>query len=234
MLFLLTCFIKMNLIRIFEIIAFIAGLIAYKKIRPAFLKAIVFLLAITVLNESLIIPYLISFKKGSNNFCYNVFSFIDMATWFYVFYKINTKASIRYFIIAGAIVSLSYSFIELIFLKDWQHLHTDSFRIYELIIIFLAIYYFYQVMLKQYHNIFSDSIFWICAGCFLFHLIFFINLTTLNNGQYWNLKSSAFILKLLQNIANLCYYCCITIAFILCYYSKYLETKRKSRQALYK
>ena len=226
--------IRMNLISIFEIVAFIAGLIAYKTIKPTFLKPIVFLLAITVLNEYLVIPYLVSFKKGFNNYGYNVFSFIDMATWFYLFYKINTKPSIRYFIITGAIVSLSYSFIELTFLKDWRQLHTDSFRVYELIIIFLSTYYFYQVMLKQYHNIFGDSIFWLCAGCFLLHLILFINLTMLNNGQYWNLKSSSFVQHILQNIAIFCYYCCITIAFVSCYYSKYLETKQKSRQVLYK
>ena len=157
-----------------------------------------------------------------------------MAIWFYVFYKINTKPSIRYFIIASAIVSFLYSFIELTFLNDWRHLHCDSMRLYGLIIIFLSAYYFYQVMMKPYHNIFSDSIFWICAGCFLFQLIFFINLTTLANAKYWNLKSSGFVQHLLQNIAIFCYYCCITIGFILCYYSNYLETKQKSRQALYK
>ena len=224
----------MNPIKICEIVAFIVGLIAYKTIRPAFLKPIVFLLSITVLNECLIIPYFISLKKNHNNFCYNVFTFIDMAIWFYVFYKINTKPSIRYFIIAGAIVSFLYSFIELTFLNDWQHAHCDSMRLYGLIIIFLSACYFYEVMMKPYHNIFSDSIFWICAGCFLFQLIFFINLTTLANAKYWNLKSSGFVQHLLMNIANFCYYWCITIAFILCYYSNYLETKQKSRQALYK
>ena len=220
----------MKLYKICYIVALIAGLIAYKTIRPAFLKPIVFLLAITVLNECMIIPYFISLKKHATNICYNVFALIDMAIWFYVFYKINTKPSIRYFIIAGAIISFLYSFIELLFLKDWQHLHTDSMRLYGLIIIFLSACYFYQVMLKPYHNIFNDSIFWICAGCFLFHLILFINLTTLANAKYWNLKSAGFVQHLLQNIAIFCYYCCITIGFILCYYSNYLETKQKSRQ----
>ena len=149
MLFLLICFIIMYLFRIVETVAFIAGLIVYKTIKPAFLKPIVFLLAITVLNECMIIPYFISLKKNYNNYSYNVFTFIDMAIWFYVFYKINTKPSIRYFIIASAIVSFLYSFIELTFLNDWRHLHCDSMRLYGLIIIFLSACYFYQVMLKE-------------------------------------------------------------------------------------
>ena len=206
---------------ILEVIALIFSLVAFKATRPVFLRILTLLLFITVVNEIFIIPYI-----PSHNFGYNIFSFIDMLVWFYVFFNIHTNKRIKCGIVIAAIFCFSYSFIELEYISGWYVMHINSFRLYELCIIAFSTLYFYEINKKDYHNLFTDPLFWFCSACFIFHLLLFLNFTTINEKNYWHLQNSRLVFLILQTVAITFYYVLICIAFSICYY-KYKETHQK-------
>ncbi len=220
----------MKLYQIIEIVALLSGLIVYKTIRPDFLKIIVALLLITVINECLIVPYIKMTGIINRNYAYNIFSLIDISIWFFTFYKIETSSAIKKIIVGAAITCLTYTLLELNFLKSWEQLHPDSFRVYNIMIVAMATRYFYRIMLKEYHNILLDSFFWVSTGCFLFHFIFFVNITMLAEDRFWDEKTSRLIFNFLHNIANILYYNCLSIAFYVCYLN-YNRAPKKSPPA---
>ncbi len=223
----------MKLYQIIEIVALLSGLIFYKTIRPDFLKIIAVLLIITVINECLIVPYIKMTGIINRNYAYNIFSLVDISIWFFTFYKIENNKTFKKVIVGAALICLAYTLLELTVLKSWELLHPDSFRVYNIIMVVMATRYFYIIMLKEYHNILLDSIFWISTGCFLFHFIFFVNITMLAEDKFWDEKTSRLIFNFLHNIANILYYNCLSIAFYVCYLN-YNRALKKSPPASYK
>ena len=207
-----------------EIIAMITGLIALKHIKPVYLKSLVLLLVITVINEVVFVKKSKEWWDLSRNIFYNGFSFIDMITWFYIFYKIHYKKSFKIFVLILGISCILYSVVEICFLKSWKVFHTDSLRLFNLSMIILSLIYLYQLLKKEYHQLSRDPLFLTCAACILFHSIFFINLTTFTEPKYWKGSKPGQVFFILQDTGISLYYLLICAAFISCiYYNRRLK-----------
>ena len=192
--------------------------------RPKYFYAIVIVLFLTVVNEVVVVPYVKANKLFNRNIAYNVFSIIDMTGWFYVFFKIHAlDKKRRSWISWGAFLCFVYSGIELSMSGGWKNLHPNSFRIYNVVIILSCMSYFNLMMKREYHNFLNDQVFWVCSACFLFHLIFFINITTLAENSYWKVKDADQIFNILNNVANSCYYLLLCTAFLICSYKRRLN-----------
>lgn len=201
-----------------EILALIIGLACFRASRELYIKAIILLLLLTVINEVIFIPYIKSHHLFNRNIAYNIFSIIDMATWFYVFYEILQQAKVRKWIIAAAIGAFAWTAIEL-FNKGWHNIHPDSFRFYEVCLILFSLYYFYLILKKEYHPVFGDPNFWLCSACIFYHSTLFLTFTTLAENNYWELKNAMEVFTTLHSITNVVYYLMLCGAFIACYFN---------------
>ncbi len=208
----------MNSSLIIEYFSFIVGLFCFRSISPKYLRWIVLLLGITVLNESFIVPYIHIPKVYNRDTSYNIFSFFDMITWYYVFFRMLRASPAKKWIpvIAGLVVG--FSVVELTFLGSWKTLHTNSLRVYSLTIILLSIYYLYRLLCEKYHNLILDPLFYICCACLIYQGLLFLNLTTEADLTYWKLKYAIRFFHELQITSNIFYYLLLCVAFFVCYY----------------
>lgn len=200
---------------IFQSIAFLCGLAAFKVIKPYYLKWLVPLLGITVLNEVVVVPYITRNFSASRDLAYNIFSLLDMGIWLYIFFEVHKGRNIQKWIIPGGAVIYIYTFIEIYF-KGWAVLHTDSFRLYEIVILLLSCSYLYGVFRKEYHKLVTDPLFWISAACISYHSVLFLLFTTLAEHSYWYFRGADEVFNYLQVIGNIFYYLFLSFAFVAC------------------
>lgn len=197
------------------------GLLFFKRLTPLSMRLIVGLLLVTVINETWVAPHVHFYPYYTKNTSYNIFSLLDMGTWLYFFYTLF-KGWGRRVIVGLAVLVYGYSLLELCAAGGWTRFHTDSFRVYDLVIIGCACAYLFQIARMEYHRTWTDPYFWICSALILFHSIFFLNLTTMRESTYWLFREAGDIFHLLQGTANILYYLLISVAFVLC--SNYKRT----------
>lgn len=197
-----------------QLICLIAGLLVIDNSRPAYIKVLIGLVSLTVLNEFLFVPLVKIHAPYYRNVLYSGFSLVDMFTWFYVFNHIlaaDPWRRIARLMMAACIVWTS---IDLLDESQWQLLHPNSFRAYEVCLILLGFRYLFTTLKKDYLPLRHDVNTWLCFACISFHSIFFINLTTFSYFGYWKSPDSPHIFRILTNIANLLYYSLLGTAFI--------------------
>ena len=186
------------------------------KMHFAFLRWISLILLLTIINEGMI-QWLLYSGIRRNVIYYNAFSLADMTVWFIVFFLIHQKKPYRVFIVTAFVVCMAYSLIELLYLKGWWHFHTDSFRLYDISMIIMALMYFYEKLKEVYHNLVADHVFWIAAACFLYHSLLFVTFTTQSQPDYWSLPNAGRFYNILQNTGSLFYYLLLSLSFFICY-----------------
>jgi hypothetical protein len=197
------------------IFSFLTGFLCWMR-KDGVFKWIHFILLVTVINELFIIwP---QYQRGvyNNLMYYNVFSLIDMTVWMIVFYKINPPY--RRWIAGAYIICMAYSLVELLVIRGWDQLHTDSFRLYSITIMLAAMLYYYERLKEPYFNLVADPLFWIASACFLYHSLNFV-VFTLHQRQYWKLHEMGKMSTILQHSASTFYYLLLSLSFVLCYFS---------------
>ena len=208
-----------------EILAFAIGVVLYARLEVHFLKLFTWLLGIDALNETLI--WLSSDVYHFRNLLYNVFSFLDMSFFFYLFYSINDKGNARKIIVGVFACLYVFSLVEL-FMKGWMVFHVNSLRCYNVSMILLCCYFFYLLFGKDYFEISTDPIFYLLFGVFIYQSLLFVNFTTISFSKYWKLANARKYFKMMQNINNVCYYSLICVSFIISYYNRRRALARTS------
>lgn len=200
---------------ILETLALFTGLVAFKAIRPEYLRWILLVLSITILNEAVLVAYARSHKLNRNIY-YNLYSIIDMAVWSMIFVRIHARE--KYF--RGILTILSccfaYCLIDIFWFSKLIYLHTQSHRLYDILIVCLTCLYFYRLLQKEFHLLKTDPIFWICMACFIYHSLLFIDFTFLGDAKYLYFKNSQQVRQALQSVYNSAYYLLLCITFIIC------------------
>ena len=202
-----------------EIVALCTGFIFIRYTRLYILRIFFLLLILTVVMEGVLIPNCKIWWDIRRNVVYNIFSLIDMSIWFLFFIRIFLAKRSKFFIAFIWIACLGFSLIELFYLKSWASFHTDSLRFFNLVAILLSIIYLFQLLKKEYHLIFSDPVFWLCAAGICFNSIFFVNLSTFAEAKYWKGLEPGRVFYILQCTAMGIYYLFICFAFITSYYN---------------
>lgn len=210
----------MKIYQLCQLAAFITGLIAFKVIRPAFLRTIVLLLALTVVSEIILVPYVKSHHLFNRNIIYNFFSFFDMLVWYSVFYKILEEYSVGKWVNITAVITFIWTAKEMTGFNGWHYIHPDSMRFYSFAIIVFSVIYLYQSFKKEFHPVYTDPFFWICSACIMYHSLTLIKFTTLPQTTFWNLKYADEISSAINNFINLCYYSLLSATFISCFYKR--------------
>jgi hypothetical protein len=197
----------------------VVGLLCLRPWTPVPVKVITGLVLVTVINETWVAPYVHFFPYYNKNTSYNIFSFLDMGAWFYLFYALFPPGRKRWVLVAAAGV-YAYSLVELCRPRGWVRLHTDSLRVYDLVMIAFSCIYLYGIARKEYHRVRTDPYFWLCAACLFYQCMLFLNFSTLGQSSYWLIEGARYIYYLLQAATNILYYLMISVAFIICYRSK--------------
>lgn len=204
----------------FQLCALLTGIILFHHIKPVFLRAIVVLLLITCINELILVRHFAGSKEASfANFYYNVFSLIDMTTWYFIFYHFFNTLKWKNVVVSGGIAIGVLSLIDLT-INGWDELHSRSLILYGFFISLLSIRYLYEIFIREVHDIFSDPFFWLSAACLLYQCLLIMNFTTIYLKEYWKIDNTEAIFNILMTAANVIYYLLISVSFVICYYKQ--------------
>lgn len=208
---------------ILETLALITGLVAFKAIRPVYLKWILLVLLITIVNEAVFVAYARSHKLNRNIY-YNIYSIIDMAAWSMIFLRIHAREKHYNWLLLLLSACFAYCLVDIFLISKWTLLHTQSHRLYDILIVCLSCLYFYRLMQKQFHILKTDPLFWVCTACFIYHALLFIDFTFLGDAKYLYFKNSRQVRQALQSVYNSAYYLLLCITFITCIANRKVKT----------
>ena len=201
-------------------IAFLTGLATIKVVKPSFLLWLIVLLGITLLAEGLVnLAHNKIIFIGSVNLVYNIYSVINIIVLFYIYYNILQNTKLAKWVLPICIFVVGSSIIELCVVGNCQTICTVSLRIFSIVIILLSLCYLFISLALPYHNIFRDPYFYICAACILYHGLFFVNLTTMAEKNYWANAGTLKTFHILQDTASFLYYSLLCCTFLICYYN---------------
>ncbi len=194
----------------FEILAFLFGILNYKKIKNSKEKYFIYLLFYTFINE-LIGNYFIYFEKVNFSIIYQVFAIISFLFYNWWFNTILISSYQKLIIKLGSIIFIILSIYNLIS-YSWDEYHYTTFLYGAFILILSALFYFAQLLNdKEEIDVIYNLRFWITTGLLLFH-VGMIPLTLFSEQFDGNNEIRIIILVTL----NLILYACYSIGFILC------------------
>lgn len=193
-------------------ISFLTGLATIKAVKPVFLKLMVVVFGITIIVEILALKL----PGEPTNILYNIFYFIDMSIWFYIFYKIHQKQKAIKLVVLLEALAIIFGIIESY--HRWGRMHTLSIRFYSIVIIFFSILYLYHALSKEYYEVFRDPVFYVCAACILYHSLTFIKFTTISEYIFFKDGIALKVFYTLDAVANFLYYPLLCAAFIVSFY----------------
>jgi len=211
----------MNYIKILELLCLCVGLFTYTKIHSVAVRIVIWIVALTVVNELAIVNIIKEHAPAYRNFAYSMFSVFERAGWLIVFYKIHSNHRVQRIIIPLSIALFVYAVYEFVQPGNWKKFNIVSYCFYGLVIIIFSFLYLRRLLRKdEYQPIFRDSIFWLCAACILFHGLIIINFVTLMDTAYWKALISKTVFYWLLNSANTFYYIFLCFCFLTSAYFK--------------
>ena len=198
----------------------ITGIIVFGSIKPKYLRSLVYLMILTFLMESNASLH-VYFKIGNINLniLYNIFFFADVSVWSYLFYNVFKSRKISFFIIFMYVLVILVGIFEAYHNGSLKTHITYSRRVNCLLLIFYSMYYLLDSLKIPYEDIFRVPLFYLCSACILYQGIFFVNLTTMAETNYWKIAGTAEIFYILQFFANSLYYILLCGVFLTCYFN---------------
>ena len=205
------------LIYTLELLALFTGVLAWKRSRPVAIRRITLLLPFTILVEGYGEIFRIAGNIPSPVAAYNLYSLGEMLCWFAFFYEIFPSPRRRKIIIFLGMSYLAFAVVEFCTYHKWLHeFHTDSYRLYCIYIMGLAVLYLSDIMqYKSYHPLQKDAVFWLCAGALIFQSVFFVHLTVLNIASFRSDFGSIMVWNIVLYFAEILYYGLLCVAFFI-------------------
>jgi hypothetical protein len=201
-----------------EVLAMLVSLLLIRYSTNTAFRWITAILFLTAINEAIFIPYIIKHHLFERNIDYNIFSLADMLCWYAFFISALKHAKGRKYMIVIVVLIGLYSCVDLLFLQGWIIFHIHSIMVYDISIIGFSVYYLFILLKKEYHNLWTDSIFFVCAGCILYHSIEFVQFASFEMKGYWASKMAFVNYDIVQNLANATYYLALCAAFFVNFY----------------
>ncbi|MCG2613919.1 hypothetical protein LZZ85_06485 [Terrimonas sp. NA20] len=197
-----------------ETLAFLTGLILFRKIKPVIYRVIVFILLITVVNEGMVVFGVYQNWGVSKHLFYNIFFIIQLIAFLFIFYfsyeERRAKLLTGLIGVAGIVASS-------LMLERYGTMGFNPYLVNSVagtIILLACTYlYFQQAKEKVYHPK-QDPLFWFSSGLIVanFFLLLFISATFLKS--FTAEATSTKIVIMLTGIGNLLYYSFIIISML--------------------
>jgi len=194
-----------------EFITLLIGVISWDSCKPFYLRLIIFLLAVTCINEIVIVPNL-----SNSNIAYNFFSLVDVPIWLYIFLKMHFASKKKIILNIISLVVFMYSIIDVFFITGISFLHINSLMFYDMIILLFAGSFLYILLKREYHSVASDPLFWISSACIGYHSLLFLNFITLKLPRVYWTPYAYNVWDTVDLSANIFYYLLLSIGLIKC------------------
>ncbi|GGH09876.1 hypothetical protein GCM10007352_15440 [Mucilaginibacter phyllosphaerae] len=201
---------------VFELVALLTVLFCFDKIKKTAYKYFAPYLAFVLIYEvgSIENWFVIDHKNlWISNITLDIFFVFYSVFLTQLIRSIKFKGWIKYIII----LSILFSIINTIFIQGFWELNTITILIQFVILIALACFYFYELMLQPNYvfNIASGPGFWMSTGVLFFCLTEFLFYSAFAYMAYEKNYTHYDIVQLvLSNIANAILYSCLTISFL--------------------
>ena len=194
-------------------IAFILSVILNLKKEPLFyLKAFTPFLAIDTL-VSLLTTYL-AYKSINTIWIVNLLSLFEFCFYIWVIRAIIKSVRIKKVALILLISFPLLTLLNFLFLQGIANFHSITYSLGCLIIIFLSIYYFFELFRTQHSvRLVSDSGFWICSALLFFYSVSFPLFVSANFMKSFPQKLGSLIAFILSTL-NFILYSLFCIAFL--------------------
>ena len=190
----------------------LSTVLLFKKDIPIFLKAFPPFLAISLLVE--LVGWYLAKKKVHTAPLYNIFTVLELCFYVWVLRNIIKNTKIKKATIFFLIGFPCISALNILFVQGIDNYNSLTYSLGCISIIFLSIYYFYELFNLQYAVRLSiDPSFWICTGLLFFYSVSFPVFVSLNLMKTFTYKLG-FLVELITFVLNIILYSLFCIAFI--------------------
>lgn len=152
------------------VICFIVAVIFYKRIKPTWLKPIVYYLGFTIIIMALSIFWAFYLKR-SNHFIYNIYFPVAFLFYFFLFTKGFETAKEKKIIYLFTLIYLLVVLIDMILFNGINYFNNYAFCAGAILIIICTLIYFIKLFLAEgIVNYFKIPMFWISMGLLFFYV----------------------------------------------------------------
>jgi hypothetical protein len=197
-----------------EVCALFTGIIFFKKILPVIYRIMVFLILITVANESC--SYFGLYRQLSLNklFFYNPFILTQYLVICFIYLKSGIFKKnfvlLKIFVLLIGVIS-----ILLLDLDGFGKLSPNFISILSFVILFFAFYYLIKLYISNKVVGFRvEPLFWFSVGLVVSNLVLILFVNALRIENFNMSKESVTVFGYLISISNIFYYLCICYSFL--------------------
>jgi hypothetical protein len=191
------------------LVSYLSSLNAFRLDMPKAYKQFSFFLLFVVLGELFayawsnwlyellgVLPY--------NQWFYNFFHLLSYSFLMYFFYQVLGLPKVKKIIPVLALVYIAFALINLFFIQGLEELNTRSELVASIILIFLSIAYYYQILLdKKIIPLLNNPLFWISTGVLVSNLGSILALYLINVIAKISMQKADTFLLLIQFAAIL-------------------------------
>jgi hypothetical protein len=191
------------------LVSYLSSLNAFRLDMPKAYKQFSFFLLFVVLGELFayawsnwlyellgVLPY--------NQWFYNFFHLLSYSFLMYFFYQVLGLPKVKKIIPVLALVYIVFALINLFFIQGLEELNTRSELVASIILIFLSIAYYYQILLdKKIIPLLNNPLFWISTGVLVSNLGSILALYLINVIAKISMQKADTFLLLIQFAAIL-------------------------------
>lgn len=199
----------------FELLAFIVGLINYKKLKDTQFGKLVWLLLLVIIAESIGI-YQRRFLHIRNAEVYNVSTVIEFIVYAWIFssiiLSINLNKLIKLFILLYPIIW----FINIIFIQGFHVFHTYTMTLGSFCMILMSNGYYLDIIKKEKKkNLLEIPEFWFSTGLLFFYSTDIVNSNLIKLTYQIKITKEISLFKVINTSSNVILYSCFIVMFIL-------------------
>jgi|GEM_PF-5000671 len=209
-------------ILIFGMLTVSTGLVFLRKNGPVILWGLLALVLYGWITEQVLAINCWKWWQLEPNLFYNIYSLFDITVWGFIFYHIFfQRRKLQLLILILWLIIIVYSFIELTVFYNFNTFHSRSYLCFSVAMLALSFTYFFSIQRKETpHDLRKDYSIWLCASAVCFHVVFFINLLTVIDADYWQYPDTLRVFHIFQSIAIIIHYIFICTAFIFSRYRR--------------
>lgn len=158
------------------------------------------------------------FRSKGNNYIFNIYMFFDMGFQYWLFYKAFEQTRIKKVVAIVGLTGLSFHVINISFIQGLFKF--DSYTVLYEFITLAAISFTYLFFLSENlgkRRFYTDTMFWVSIGMFLYFLPASIVYASFEVFTYHSLEASylfAKVFHLVNNVCNVICYSFFSIGFL--------------------
>ena len=199
---------------ILQIATLITGLVYHSSVRPAVYRSFLFVIGLSILNESLSNAGFYTHIGISKLLFYNAFFSIQLFVYGRIFYTVFVPVHKKIFI--KTVLTLLLAAIVSVIYKGFYSFNPYFLSILSIGLILFASIYLYEIYQKEeIYYLKADPVFWFSIGIIIANFFFLLFVNAVHVASFKNSSSAKTVFKGLNTLGNIFYYVFL-ITSVLC------------------